>query len=400
MDTRLREARLGRGWTQPELIRRLLAAAQRLGIRPPTPESMKTLVSMHENGRRPVGPDHRLLYCEVYEATDEELGIAAPNPSPDAPSTLFGSMPASGPQLPQPITPELISYLNSVFKQHAQAEPMVGPRFLLATMQGQMPLIDELVKHASTPLREEILRVGARYTEFIGWLYQDTGLSTQAARWTGIALELADELGDPHLNAHILQRRSNIATEAGHAGHGAGLANAALRLAPEITPRLRASALRQLANAKAALGERSEYERAVDAALAAAAEGDEADPLAGYCSVAYVEMESATGSVLLGEPGPAITAYRLSLEHWPEIQVRDRGLCLARLATASALLEDVESAYEAAAQALSIAEATGSARILDELIRLQRHLAPWRKLVEIAELNSALNAMKTIRRTS
>ncbi|MFE0131257.1 helix-turn-helix domain-containing protein [Streptomyces sp. NPDC059037] len=398
MNVKLREVRQSRNWTQAELINRMLTAVERLGLSPRSATSLKTLVSMHENGRRAVTTEYQLLYCEVYAAAPAELGFDTPSTDMTllaAPSTLV--LPAQR-KLPSPVNPEMLNYLDSVLLQHAQAEPLVGPQFLLPAVQSQMPLIDELVKDACGALRDEVLRVGARYSEFIGWLFQDTGHTTQAANWTGLAMELAQELGDPHLSAHILQRRSNIATEAGYAGQGAGLASAALRFSPEITPRLRASALRQLANSKAALGEKTEYKRAVEQAMVEAAAGDDADPLAGYCSVAYVEMESANGTVSLGEPEPAVTTYQASLEHWPAVQERDRGLCLARLATANALFEDVEGAYEAAVQAAVIAEKTGSARILAELVRLQGHLAPWRKLVEIADLNATLDDMKGAKR--
>ncbi|MBC9716900.1 helix-turn-helix transcriptional regulator [Streptomyces sp. TRM66268-LWL] len=398
MTARLREARQSRDWTQAELISRLLAAVERLGLQPRSATSLKTLVSMHENGRRAVTSEYQQLYCEVYEAEPAELGFAAHSTEVDLSTAQPTLILPSQRQLPTPANPDTLGYLDSILNQHAQAEPLVGPQFLLPAVQSQMPLIDMLVRNAAGALRDDVLRVGARYSEFIGWLYQDTGHTVDAAKWTGLAMELAQELGDPQLSAHILQRRSNIATEAGHAGQGAGLANAALRFSDEITPRLRASALRQLANSKAVLGEESDYKRAVEQAMIEAAAGDDSDMLAGYCSVAYVEMESATGAVRLGDPEPAVATYRVSLEHWPAVQVRDRGLCLARLATAHAQLGDVEGAYEAGAEAASIAQRTGSARIMDELFRLQGHLAPWSKLVEIADLNSTLDEMKGIKR--
>jgi hypothetical protein len=88
-----------------------------------------------------------------------------------------------------------------------------------------------------------------------------------------------------------------------------------------------------------------------------------------------------------------VTTLEASLTRWPAEQQRDRGLCLARLATAYAQMEDVEAAYNAAAQAAAIAQSTGSARILAELGRLQTHLSRWSKLVEIAELNRMLGTM-------
>lgn len=72
--------------------------------------------------------------------------------------------------------------------------------------------------------------------------------------------------------------------------------------------------------------------RAIGQALAAAARGDDADPTAGYCSVAYIEMEAANCDVLLERPDQAVEIYWESLSRWPAVQERDRGLCLARLA--------------------------------------------------------------------
>ncbi|KIZ13696.1 hypothetical protein SNA_37455 [Streptomyces natalensis ATCC 27448] len=64
------------------------------------------------------------------------------------------------------------------------------------------------------------------------------------------------------------------------------------------------------------------------------------------------------------------------------------------MATAYAQLGDLEGAINAASQAVSIAQTTGSARILAELSRLQTHLEPFRKLVEIAEFNRVVGTMK------
>lgn len=111
-------------------------------------------------------------------------------------------------------------------------------------------------------------------------------------------------------------------------------------------------------------------------------------------SVAYIDMEAANCAIALNRPEDAVRTLEESLTQWPAQQQRDRGLCLARLATAYAQNEDLEGAVSAATQAVSIAQTTGSARILAELTRLQTHLEPFRKLVEIAELNRAVGSMK------
>ncbi|MET9320849.1 hypothetical protein ABZX75_11785 [Streptomyces sp. NPDC003038] len=366
-------------------------AAARLGVQLPSRSSLKAQISMFENGRRPPGSEYQTLFCEVYQATRVELGLALPA----APSQLDML-----PSLPVPraetlkISPDVVGYLKAVFVQHVQAEPLVGPRFLVPAVQSQMPLIEELCKGAQGSLRDDAVRVGARYSELLGWLHQDSGDSQSAMLWTNRALDYASELDDPALSAYVFQRRSNIAAEAGQAGYAIGLANAALKHARELPHDVRAVALRARAYADALLGQGDDSTRALDEARTLADRGPVGGGLAPYCSVSYINMEAANCSLWLGRPEEAVVTLEASLTEWPAEQQRDRGLCLARLATAYAQLEDVEAAYNAASQAASIAQTTGSARILAELLRLQPLLSPWRKLIEIAELNRLLGSMK------
>ncbi|WUD73794.1 helix-turn-helix transcriptional regulator [Streptomyces sp. NBC_00510] len=392
MKTKLQEARVQRGWTQSQLIQAVEDAAERLGITLPSLSSLKAQISMFENGRRVPGNDYQTLFCEVYQASRRDLGLALES----APSQLETLPTLPSPQGPAPeASPAVLDYLKSVFVQHAQAEPLVGPRFLVPAVQSQVPLIEELCKEASGPHREEVVRLGSRYAEFLGWLHQDSGDSRSAMLWTNRALDYAAELDDPALSSYVFQRRSNIAGEAGQAGYAMGLANGALREGRRLPRKIRAVALRASAYAHAQLGHADESARALDDArtLADAAAGEGSD-LAPYCSVSYIDMEAANCALQLGHPEDAVQTLEQSLTRWPAEQQRDRGLCLARLATAYAQMEDVEAAYNAASQAVSIAQTTGSARILAELGRLQGYLTPWSKLVEIAELNRTLGTMK------
>ncbi|MFI7011690.1 hypothetical protein [Streptomyces sp. NPDC050145] len=392
MKTELQAARIARGWSQAELMDAMEDTAARLGIELPSRSSLKTQVSMFENGRRVPGPEYQTLFCEVYEETRQRLGFVLES----APSQLDALPKLPSPKGPAPTaSPEVLGYLKSVFVQHAQAEPLVGPRFLVPAVQSQVPLIEQLCADAGGPARSEVLRVGLRYAEFLGWLYQDSGDSREAMLWTNRALDYAYELDDPTLLAYVMHRRANIATEAGRAGYAHGLINGALNFSGRIPSQIEAVALRARANAHAALGNEVETARALDQARAMASrEPDDDDGLAPYVSVAYIDMEAANCAIALNRPEGAVKTLEESLTRWPAHQQRDRGLCLARLATAYAQAEDLEGAVNAATQAVSIAQATGSARILAELTRLQTHLEPFRKLVEIAELNRAVGSMK------
>ncbi|MEU1822622.1 helix-turn-helix transcriptional regulator [Streptomyces abikoensis] len=394
MKTSLQAARKAQRWTQADLLDRLAATAERIGEELPDRSSLKTQISMFENGRREPGPKYRKLFREVYQATNADLGFAPEDAG--TPSTAAPTLPHTlTPGLPAAVSPPMVDYLQAVFAQHAEAEPLVGPRFLVPAVRAQLPLIEQMCRDASGAIRDDVLHMGSRYSEFLGWLYQDLGDSHAAMEWTNLSMDYAQELDNPIIAAYTLQRRSNIAAEAGHAGHGVGLANAAARPLGKLPHRVQAVVLRALANAHSLLGDADECARTLDRARAAAERGiNDDDRFAMYCTPSYIEMEAATCSVRLHDPAAAIRLFEDSLQGWPAEQERDRGLCLARLATAHAVSEDVESAYERARQAVDIAQATGSARIRDELFRLQTHLAPWRKLVEIAELNQTLGTMK------
>ena len=73
--TRLKAARLNRGWTpaQAVAILRLHAVADQLRIA--TVPSLLTMLSRWEHGYPAPGPVYRRLLCQIYDATPDELGL-------------------------------------------------------------------------------------------------------------------------------------------------------------------------------------------------------------------------------------------------------------------------------------------------------------------------------------
>jgi transcriptional regulator with XRE-family HTH domain len=360
MDTgsssRLRQARQRRGWSQEQAIVRLENLGRAMGIELPARSSLRTLLSLFENGHRPVPEPYQPVLRELYRATDEELGWDKtrhdPYPVPPA-------LPSHPPEDP---SPEILAYLFNVLAEHIKADMLVGPRYLVPVVQSQLPLIDRLCQASRGADRGKVLAVGTRFAEFCGWLYQDSGQRDSAVFWTNRALDYALELNDPQLVAYVTMRKSNIATDYGSPGHGLGLANAALTAAEVLTPGQRAVCLRQEANAHALLSERTEFEKAVDLALAqaAASDGQETDDLAAYCTPSYVAMEAGMSWTRLGHPEEAVKVCEESLAKWPEGQeTRDRGLCLARLAVASAVQGDTDRSFQAGTEAVAIGKSTG-----------------------------------------
>ena len=277
------------------------------------------------------------------------------------------------------VDPHLPATLLDLLRQYARTDNLLGPRSLLTAVGSQFALVERMWGIARGAVRADLLTVGSRYAEFAGWLHQDAGDPGAATHWTRQALELAHAADSTPLVSYVLMRQSNQASGAGDPVRTRALAGAALRLATH--PQLRALALRQVARGHALDGDAGECERALDAARAEVAAGpdEELRPLAGYCTPAYVEMEAADCWLLLGRPHRAVPILEAALAGWPLEQRRDRGLHLARLASAHAACDDVDRAREAAFEAAAMADETGSARVTDELARLQ--LAPhfgWR----------------------
>jgi transcriptional regulator with XRE-family HTH domain len=398
----LKLARQRQGWSQEQAIVRIEKVARSMGIALPTRSSLRTLLSMFENGHRSVPEQYRPILRELYRSTDQELGFTSSARTASDSPVLF----VPPPRQPGRPAPEILSYLLNVFRENTRADAQNGPQYILPLIYPQLSLIEQLCQSAREPERRTTLFMGAKFAEFCGWLCQDSGNTDAAIYWTNQALDYAHELGDPELLAYVLTRKSNIVTEAGSPGHGLGLANAALNMSGNIAATVRAVSLRHRGRAHCLLTEKSEFERDTSEALVYAADTPPGKDSyvtvdagiswdhAKYCTPAYITMEAGMSWVDFGKPDLAINIFHDSLRTWPSgSQVRDRGLCLARMATASAVQHDVEPAYEAAAEALAIAQVTGSARIRRQLVTAYNHLKPAGSHPAVQELGHQLAAL-------
>ena len=123
---------------------------------------------------------------------------------------------------------------------------------------------------------------------------------------------------------------------------------------------------------------------------------DLATGAAKYCTPSYVAMEAGISWIEFGQPDRAVETFENALASWPATsQLRDRGLCLARLATASAASGDRERALAAGTEALPVAHATGSARIRAQLVEAYDRLLRLGISDELAEFRHQLEALST-----
>jgi transcriptional regulator with XRE-family HTH domain len=383
---RLAELRQSRGWSQRKLYAELERQARLEGSQIASWASMKTRISKWENGH--VVPDefNRRLLAAVFGVDEDALGYtesAGPVLAPPDSSMV----PALA------VSADVVTFLEGMFSKYAEADRLLGPRAVLGVVREQCRMVENLCSSAREPIRSELLRVGAQYFELGGWLAQDSGDLDAAASWSARALDMAYEAGNAWLTSYIFMRRSNIATDAGNRAEGLGLARAALREGAQLGPKLRALVLRQQAVASALNGDEHGCARAVDGALEAVTETGEPEPQADYCTTPYIQMEGAAAWTKLGRPDRAVGLLADALAGWPASDQRDRGIGLARLATAHALGGTPDAASTVAREALTVIQAAPSARAIAELTRLRMRLAPWRSVREVAEVTDLLRSI-------
>jgi transcriptional regulator with XRE-family HTH domain len=383
---RLAKLRQAHGWSQQKLYLEMARQAEIDGQPFPAWSSMKPRISFWENGKVvPEAPRQRLL-AAVLQVEVHELGFEESATPPTAAAT-GSSVPSAA------ITPELVRHLGSMFSSFAETDRMIGPRMVLDVVRAQCQMIEKLCGSARQPVRDELLKVGAHYFELGGWLAQDSGDFDAAASLSTKALDMAYESGDAWMISYTFMRRSNIATDNGNATEGLSLAHAALRDGVHLGPKLAALSLRQLANAQSLLGDEKAVSRAIEEALDIVDETGEPEPFANYCTPQYVQMEGASAWLRLGRPDRAATLLTTALDTWPSGDQRDRGIGVARLATAHTLAGAIDAACEVGRDALSLANTASSARAISELSRLRNRLTPWRRIREVAELTDQIRTL-------
>jgi hypothetical protein len=298
------------------------------------------------------------------------------------------------PVVPVAHASEVADHFTRAFPELSTADWLLGPHFVLGTVGGHLDLIQQLLPNLAGPRRGRLLQVGARYAEFASWLNQDSGNARAATHWADRAMEWAQEVGNPLMVSYVLVRKSDQAAATRDAPRTIGLAQSALQARRRLTSRGRAVALQQLAVGYALAGDEVACQRALDTAaqLAERSQQEQDEGPGRYCTPAYVEIQRAASWIELGRPERAIDLFEDSLATLPSVHRRDRGVYLARLASAYALSDSPETSARKGWEALTVAQATGSRRITTELGQLGSRLARWESMPEVGQLLKELQA--------
>ncbi|MGW6279341.1 hypothetical protein, partial [Kribbella sp. NPDC055071] len=270
-------------------------------------------------------------------------------------------------------TTETLAWFEQNLHNQYTADNLLGPRALMPLMTSYVETIEQMQQNASGTVLERLLRVGAGYAEFTGWLHHDAGDLRGATTWASRALALAQGGMDERMTSFVLMRQAAAALTARSGQLAVRFASAAQRFESEETGRIRIIAAVTEAHGHAIAGDGSEVDRTFDTAAALLEQyGDEimdGDPTADrYCEPSlYVKIAHAKCALELGRAGDAVEAFTDVIDSLPPDYHRDRGQYLGSLARAHILAEQPEAATSAAEEAYTIAVATGSTRTLADL---------------------------------
>ncbi|MGA4544664.1 Twin-arginine translocation pathway signal [Uniformispora flossi] len=350
-----------------------------------------------ETGRpRPV---YRRLLVALTRCSEHELGIAAPDSRPGVPSerptspppvaavdrrqflTLTGAsvfaIPAAG-WTPQRVDPALVDYFRKQLAGHYEADMMLGPRALVATVVTQCNLIGRLIEEADAAVRTSLTEIGCAYAAFAGWLFLDASDAAGALHWHSAALELGHRSGNIEAVACSLVDRAMAHTDLGAGGAVVDLCGNALRFADRLSPEVQVFALQQQAHGASLLHNRREVDRLLDKAAQLVDRVDvEQWGTACLRTPGYVEVQRATCYGRLGEAIAADRLWQQIIPASPSVSRRDIGVWTARHARAKAQQGDPDQALGMARPAVALAIETGSARGARELKALAEDVRPW-----------------------
>lgn len=344
----------------------MLRRAKTLGIPVMAEKSLKTKLSVWENGRTAVSPTYQRLFRDIYGLTNEELDFP--------------------PELDDGEVEELRSRLTiarsvdagtvALFRQQVENARHVDRQFggitVLDELRSQMAQIERLLDYSTMHgQREALASVMTEAAALAGWEALDRNAIRQAWDHHERAKAGAREAGSPQLLAHALAQQAFILIDIGEVNAAVEQLHQARVLAAHSAPALLRTWLAAAhGEGLAAAGHRDHALRAFDEADALLP-NDPVNPELPFLFLAGGHLDRWRGNAMsrLGEPD-AIDQLSHALPRLPRDFTRARAVMLVDLAYAYAAAGDRDAALTHARQAKRLAMQIKSDRQLGRLNRL------------------------------
>jgi DNA-binding XRE family transcriptional regulator len=288
------------------------------------------------------------------------------------------SLGPAAPAHPSASDQPLLDAHRTLFDQYRRIGQMSSPRVLLPPLAEQTRALRALAARTGGRTGLRLLNLAARFAEYIGWMAQEAGDETAAARWTSQAVDLAESAGDRQLASYSLVRHALITYYRGEPADTVDLAEGAL--CNSLPPRIRALAAQRVGQGHALRGDHDTCMRSLDQARdlfgLAAVETPEPDaPVLGTTYLSDpVSLVKGWCLVDLGRPRQAAQVLDIECARIPAHALRNQARYGARRALAHALAGEIDHASELTAHLLHNTACVGSETIATDLRRLARVL--------------------------
>ncbi|MGX1675179.1 helix-turn-helix domain-containing protein [Streptomyces sp. NPDC055400] len=265
---------------------------------------------------------------------------------------------------------------RSLFTHYRRLGQTVAPGLLLPALIAQTHTLRELSAHTDTGSRRQLLALGSRYAEYVGWLVQETGDEQAALWWTQRAVNLAAAGGDHALAGYALVRRALVTMYRNDAEQTIALARRAQ--SGTLPPRIQGLAAQREAQGHALAGDLNSCLRALDRARTLLAREDSAadEPVIGTMHLPDpVSMLTGWCLVDLGRPAEAGEELDRQIALVGKDAVRTQVRYGVRRALAYASAGEIEHACALTEPLLDGVAVVRSATVITDLRRLARVLA-------------------------
>ncbi|MEU2452106.1 helix-turn-helix transcriptional regulator [Streptomyces sp. NPDC012765] len=265
---------------------------------------------------------------------------------------------------------------RSLFTHYRRLGQSVEPGLLLPVLIAQTHTLRELSLQADAHNRRELLALGSRYAEYVGWLVQETGNDQAALWWTQRAVDLAAAGGDRALAGYALVRRALVTLYRDDAEQTIALARRAQDVG--LPHRIRGLAAQREAQGHALAGDRDSCMRALDRARALL---DDHEDGSGEPVIGTMHLPDPVGMVTgwclvdLGRPREAAEQLDRQLASIGPDAVRTQVRYGVRRALAYASDGEIDHACALTTPLLDGVAAVRSATVTTDLRRLARALA-------------------------
>ncbi|WP_027946053.1 hypothetical protein [Amycolatopsis taiwanensis] len=363
--TQLQAARRQLGYKASEVIAMLLQRAHSLDIPVMTPTSLKTKLSVWENGHEQVSEPYRRLFRDVYGRTNEELGF--PSAEDDQATELRSRL-----AIARSVDAATVEAFRSQVDSARHVDRRFGAVTLLDQLRTHVKQIESLLNH-STNLghREALAGVLTEVSTLAGWNALDRNAYGQAWGHYERAKAAARESGSARLLAHATAEQAFVLIDIGETEAAVEqLAHARAIAEGAASPLLGAWLAAAHGEGLTAVGDRNNALRAFDAADALLPENPQ-DPALPFIFLGGSNLDRWRGNALakFGEPD-AIDQLTDVLGRVPGEFTRAMGGTLVDLAFAHAAAGDREAAQHYARRARRVASQIKSDRQLRRLSTL------------------------------